>query len=266
MKKLIMASMVLPVAAVVVMALGCRGANDWSKRGTDTTKPPLKERMEVPRFDEADVVVDHYALALSYSEEHEQARWVAYMLTRQRAKGQIGRANDFRPDMAIATGSADPWDYRRSGYSRGHLCPAMDMKWDSTAMSETFLMSNMSPQLQTFNEGIWQKIERRVHGWALLYDTLYIVTGPVLTEGLAQIGQNGVSVPPLFYKVVYAPKINQMIGWVVPHEDLKTTAPKLAVTVDSVERLTGIDFFPLLDDDIEEQLEGSYTRDAWDWR
>lgn len=254
---------VLAIVAAGVFALAnCHSA----KPSSDVRHGQTVGRIDLPKISEGDQIVSHKAYTLCYDEEHEQARWVAYMLTRERASGQIGRADNFRPDEMVKTGSAQLADYKRSGYSRGHLCPAQDMKWDSTAMSETFLLSNMSPQLQTFNDGIWKKIENRVHSWALQYDTLYIVTGPVLKNGLQTIGESRVSVPEAFYKVVYDPARGKMVGWIVPHENLKTTAPKLAVTVDEVEAATGIDFFPALPDEIENAMEGSYSRDDWNWK
>lgn len=210
--------------------------------------------------------VDHMAYSLSYSEQHEQARWVTYMLTRQRLDGDVPRCNNFAVDPDVPSGSATPADYKGSGYSRGHLVPAADMKWDATAMNECFYMSNMSPQLQEFNGGIWDKIERRVRAWARDYDTLYIVTGPVLADGLDKIGASGVSVPQYFYKVVYCPRLGEAVGFVVPHRKMKSTLPKLAVSVDEVEARTGIDFFADLPDDVENALEARCDTKQWNWK
>lgn len=252
----------LTMAAALWMAAACTPANG---KGHTAAEESQREMTELPAIDSTDKIVSHTGFTLCYSHQHKQARWVAYMLTRDRARGTVKRTDDFRPDPSVK-GCAQLEDYHRSGYSRGHLCPAYDMKWSPQAMSETFLLSNISPQKQDFNDGIWKKLETRVHGWAMIYDTLYVVTGPVLSEGLATIGPSRVSVPEYFYKVVYAPKTQHMIGWVVRHEQMDITAPKLAVTVDSVERLTGIDFFASLPDELEEQMESSYQRNDWDWK
>ncbi len=104
--------------------------------------------------------IQHYAgFALLYSEPHEQPAWVAYLLTDDEVQGTLSRTNNFRADPGISTGSAALSDYRGSGYDRGHLAPAADMKWSSAAMSESFLMSNMTPQVPGFNRGIWKKLE-----------------------------------------------------------------------------------------------------------
>lgn len=251
---------VLAFVAVGVLAFANCRSSKTAKIDTAGT------RVDLPKINPGDQIVSHMAYTLCYNELHEQPNWVAYMLTRERANGQVPRSDDFRPDPMVKTGSAELADYRKSGYSRGHLCPAMDMKWDPVAMSETFLLSNMSPQRQDFNDGIWKKIENRVHGWAQIYDTLYVVTGPVIEDNLPTIGESQVSVPRAFYKVVWCPSTGKMIGWIVPHENLKTTAPKLAVAVDEVERVTGIDFFADLPDDIEEAMESNYNRDDWNWK
>ena len=88
------------------------------------------------------VVVEHSYYSLSYIEEHEQPEWVYYLLTADMVNGNAERGDDFRPDAKVKTGSAELSDYKSSGYDRGHLCPAADMKHSDKAMSETFFMSN----------------------------------------------------------------------------------------------------------------------------
>lgn len=206
-------------------------------------------------------IVAHKAYTLSYNEAHEQPDWVAYMLTRDMANGDLPRSNDFREDEAVSTASAQPEDYKGSGFTRGHLVPAGDMKWDRQAMSETFLLSNMSPQDADFNDGIWNKLENRVRQWARYYQTIYVVTGPVLDEGLPAIGPNEVSVPQCFYKVVYVPDRHMMIGFLVDHRGAKDNLRDLAVSVDEVEEVTGLNFFPELGED----MESSFNIDRWKW-
>ncbi|GAH82191.1 unnamed protein product, partial [marine sediment metagenome] len=130
-----------------------------------------------------DDIIRHTAYTLKYKEKYEQAEWVLYKLTAERVKGSYKRTNDFRPDPMVKTGSATLSDYKGSGYDRGHLAPAGDMKWSTTAMSESFYMSNMSPQNPGFNRGIWKKLEGQVRTWATDNEEIYIVTGPVLSEG-----------------------------------------------------------------------------------
>lgn len=212
-----------------------------------------------------EAVVMHKAYVLEYSEEHEQARWTAHMLTRQRVEGTEKRDPNFYEDPMVESGSANHEDYRHSGFSRGHLVPAGDMKWDTTAMRESNYYSNMTPQLADLNNGGWNRVENKVRQWAHEYDTLYIFTGPVLRKGLPTIGANKVSVPEYFWKVVYCPSKGQAIGFILPNrrcdEDIKT----FAVTIDEVERQTGINFFHQLPQKIEKQLESTLCLQCWKW-
>jgi endonuclease G len=139
---------------------------------------------------------------LSYNETHEQANWVMYILTREELEGSVERSDDFRQDKKIPTGSASLADYRKSGYDRGHLAPAADMKWSEEAMSESFLMSNMSPQKPYFNRGIWKKLEEHVREIGRENDSVLVITGPVFKDILDSIGENEVSVPGYYFKLL----------------------------------------------------------------
>ena len=246
----------------LLLLTGCVPIENPQKEEFVSAKSPA-DRM-LPALENGESVVSHKAYSLVYSEADEQPRWVAYMLTRERSYGEAPRTNNFREDEDIATGSATLDDYRRSGYTRGHLAPAGDMKWDSEAMDETFLLSNMSPQLADFNDGVWNRVEQQVRSWARKFDTLYVVTGPVLTDkGLDQIGSNGVTVPERFYKAIYCPAYQQMIAFLVPHRDSEASLKTFYLTVDELEKITGIDFFPELSDDIEEQMESQICTSCW---
>ena len=208
-------------------------------------------------------IVRHEGYTLAYDECHEQAAWVAYLLTRERVMGTYPRKDRFEPDTMVVTGSSTLEDYRGSGYDRGHLAPAADMKWSSQAMRESFLMSNMSPQLKSFNDGIWRIIEEQVRSWAMKYDSLWIVTGPVLKYDLETIGKNRVSVPEYFYKVVYSPNRNEAIGILIKHENSKRPLRAFAVPIDEIEKVTGIDFFPGMPN--ESDKEAHPCIDCWNW-
>jgi len=209
------------------------------------------------------VVHDNYTL--SYSEKHEQAEWVAYTL-----KKNYGRGNNFeRPffieDKKVKTRSADWRNYKNSGYDKGHLCPAADMKFSKKAFDDTFLTSNISPQKHDFNEGIWNRLEQKIRYWATKYGEVYVVTGGVLTDGLKTIGKEKVSVPNYFYKIA-ATKTNgklKMIAFLVPHKASKQPLYTFVVPVDSIEKMTKVDFFPQLEDKLENQLEKN--KDYKDW-
>lgn len=210
-------------------------------------------------------IIKHKYYSLSYSEADEQAEWVAYLLTSKMPSGVVERTDDFRPDPLVTTGSAALTDYAGSGYDRGHMCPAEYMSFSEEAMSETFYLSNMSPQDPSFNRGIWSSLEAQVRDWASDYDSLFVITGPVLTSNKGTIGTNKVSVPKYYYKVIldYCQPDIKMIAFILPNEKGVGTLVSYAVTTDSVEMITGIDSFPALPDDIETTLESTFNPAEW---
>lgn len=208
-------------------------------------------------------IIEHSLYSLSYSEKHEQAEWVYYKLTPSLVNGSQNRTDDFRPDPKISSGSASLADYIKSGYDRGHLCPAGDMKVSHTAMSETFYMSNMSPQEPSFNRGIWKKLEATVRNWAITEESIHVVTAGILSSNTGHIGPNKVSVPNYYYKVVYAPAAQKMIAFILPNKKSSQALQSFVVPVDEVESRTGIDFFPQLDDSLENKLEAQSYASQW---
>ncbi|GIV26011.1 MAG: hypothetical protein KatS3mg026_1703 [Bacteroidia bacterium] len=212
-------------------------------------------------------VVRHRYYALCYDEAAEQARWTVHVLEGRRlAQSRVRRTQDFRPDAAVATASAQLQDYARSGYDRGHLVPAGDFKWDSVGMSETFYLSNMSPQLHEFNAGIWEEVESTVRAWARQKGRLVVYTGPVLDRPSGYIGPNRVAVPRAFYKVVYALEGEApaaAVGFLVPHKPSRRPPLEFLVPVDSVEKVTGVDFWPALPDPLEARLESRVDKTFW---
>ena len=143
-------------------------------------------------------IVKHRFYELEYAEEHEQARWVFYVLTKENIKGFAKRKNKFRSDLMVSTGSSGPKDYKGSGYDRGHLVPAGSMKINQTAMDESFYMSNMSIlNLPGLNRGKWRVLESQVRKWVLREGKLFVVTGGVLTDDLKKIGTSSISSPKI---------------------------------------------------------------------
>ena len=222
----------------------------------------------LPYYTQSDQIISHTAYTLKYSEQHEQASWVAYTLKSSHTSGTVGRTDDFRKDYKVKTGSASLSDYKGSGYDRGHLAPAGDMKWSSTAMSESFYMSNMSPQLPGFNRGIWKKLESTVRNWASDNGEIHVVTGPILTGSYPSIGSNQVSIPNYYYKVILDYKEPELkgIGFILLHEKSNSSLKSFAVSIDEVERKTGIDFYHALPDEIEKQIESSIDVSKWSFR
>lgn len=211
-------------------------------------------------------IVHHEHFSLSYIEKYEQAEWVAYELTKASLKKpNVPRAKRFEDDPLVRTGSATYYDYKGSGYSRGHLAPAADMAFSKEAMADCFFMSNMSPQLSVFNGGVWNELENLVRDWAYDNDRLIVVTGPIFSKNMKKI-KNGVAVPEKYYKVLldFDTPDKKAIGFILPHEKSEERMDAFAVSVDDVEAETGLNFFSsLLDSTLEEDLEKSFDMSAW---
>ena len=245
-----------------------------SKNGKVISLPANLELPLCPgNHGEADHQIRHFAhYAICYRESYEQAEWSAYCLTEEELVKNAGRTDDFRSDPEITTGSASPADYKKSGYDRGHLSPAADFAFDEKAMSETFYMSNMSPQKGSLNRGIWKDLESEVRLWAKNFGRVYVVSGPVLEKSASEyqaIGENGVSVPEFYYKVILAPLYADeadkaspenadsviAMAYIFPNEKCEGSLDDYAVSVDEVEKRTKLDFFALLEDKVENEVE-----------
>lgn len=221
---------------------------------------------------------DHYSVC--YREAYEQAEWSAYCLDDSELVKNAKRGDDFRPDPEISTGTATLADYKGSGYDRGHLAPAADFAFDQKAMSDTFYMSNMSPQAGGFNRGIWKDLESQVRVWGEKFGRIYVISGPVLDEPASAydtIGKNQVSVPKYYYKVLLIPlyaddddksskddvQSVSAIGFILPNEKCNDSYFNYVKTVDEVEQATGLDFFSILEDGVEAAVEAQYDLSLW---
>jgi endonuclease G len=210
----------------------------------------------LPSYDPGALVTHNY-YTLSYNEQHEQANWVAYMVDKKRLISVAERTDRFRSDDSISTGSAASADYYRSGFDRGHLAPAADMSFSDLAMEESFLYSNISPQLPGFNRGIWKKLEEEVRSEVLSSDSIYVFTGPVFSLSGESIGDNMVTIPTGFYKIVigFNRKDIRVKCWLIPHHENLDQTGSYRVSVDYIESATGVDFFYYLPERLESRLE-----------
>ena len=213
-------------------------------------------------------VHEYLGFTLCYRESYENPEWVAYTLTKEELNAVTGRTEDFRSDTNISTGSATLKDYRGSGYDRGHMAPAADMEWSHESASESFLLSNMSPQAPQLNRGLWKDLESQVRTWAKKFGEVTVVTGPVLehdASAYSAIGENKVSVPEYYYKVLLAQSKNGKIAtaFILPNRKCEGTIWDYCVSVDEVEERTGLDFFSMLSDSEEEKLESEIKTDGW---
>lgn len=237
--------------------LNCK--KDDNNQKPNTEEP--KSEISIPKS--KGEIVKHTYYTLSYSEANEQAEWVYYKLSSEMLLGTQERTDNFRIDSLVSTGSATLSDYSGSGYDRGHLCPAGDMTISKTAMSESFYLSNMSPQNPSFNRGIWETLESIVRNIAKSEKEIYLVTGPIFKNNKGTIGINEVTVPGYYYKVIYSPSNQKMIGFVLPNEKGTKDITNYAIIIDSIESYTGIDFFPLLSDELEKKLESNIDITKW---
>ena len=204
----------------------------------------------------SDQVLCRTGYAVGYNYQTKNADWVACHVTKERVNAQFKRSNNFKvdaelPEYAQSTLS----DYSKSGYDRGHLAPSAAMDFSQESMQESFLLSNMSPQLPGFNRVGWRLLEEHVRDLANEYHELYVVTGPIYEGNEASIG-NGVVIPSAFYKVVLDPYYNDAIAFIVPHRDVSgSELVDFVTTIDDVEERTNLDFFSNTNDDIENSME-----------
>jgi endonuclease G len=190
-------------------------------------------------------------------------------MTREKLEAVTRRDDHFQSDPKITPASARPEDYRSSGFDRGHLAPAADMRWSVQAMRDSFYMSNMCPQTPGLNRGVWARLESAVRGLAGAYGTVLVVTGPILDappDAFEAIGFScRIVVPRFFYKVLaaYVDGHLQTIGFIIDNASPTGDYHAYAVTVDEVEARTGLDFFAVLPDDMEDPAEGAFDIALW---
>jgi endonuclease G, mitochondrial len=211
-------------------------------------------------------VVAYTQFTLSYNEDHEQAEWVAYELTKEEAEMSRDRCDCFASDQSIDTKSAKQRDYTSSGFDRGHLAPAADNNMSDEANRESFLFSNMSPQLPYFNRnGAWVNLEEWVREKAIEFEKVYVVTGPVFVNNLGTLGNNEVTIPGYFYKVLlrFDGTTPKTIAFLLPQDNAVGELSEYVVTVNTIESLTGLDFYPELANSTENRVESQYAESSW---
>lgn len=242
----------------------------------------LKQELRpfLPSLNQGEQLVDHSLMYLVYSETHEQAKWVAHVISPKIIKGQVTRTNDFRRDPKIPGGSAqeedyflkslqadNTYEYDGFGYDRGHLAPSADFRWSEIALSESYYYSNMSPQAPEFNRGIWAELENAIRGYIYRNpkSKLYVFTGPVLSNDLATQARsvNRLSIPNYYWKVALDFENKRMIGFILPNAESTKPLNSFIRTADEIEALTGIDFLAQQADELEAQLE--QQKDALIW-
>lgn len=231
-----------------------RPAVDGRKLEIPVSKVPLQEQL-----------IHHKGYTVSYNKNTRLPNWVSYELTRQETKGREKRGDRFVADPAVKGATATNADYKRSGYDRGHMAPAADMKWSRTAMEESFYFSNMCPQHPQLNRRAWKELEEKIRDWAVADSAIIIICGPILDRRPKTIGPNRVAVPKRFFKVVLSPYVKPMraIGFLFNNQMAVEPLSTYSVPVDRVEQLTGMDFFAPLPDEIENKIEAESDYRKW---
>ena len=226
------------------------------------------EELAIPRFTKSvkSQIIKHLGFTVSYNEQRRNPNWVAYELTAEEVKGRISRGDDFVRDPMVIGRQADDTDYRKSGWDRGHLVPAGDMKWSHEAMQESFYMSNISPQDNNLNRGVWKSIEEKVRDIAVKYGRVIVVAGPVFTtkKGLGSIGKNRVIIPNAFFKVLLVNNGSyEAIGFYCENVAERKALSSYVISVDQIEEIAGMDFFSALPDEVENIVESRTKLDVW---
>lgn len=221
-------------------------------------------RIGVPAF--TDYVADRPWFCVGFSIRHRQPLWTQYRLTDVEADTHIvERSNHFHKDHSIAE-SPLPKDYAKTGYDRGHMAPAGDMRWSPEAMKDSFSMANMSPQHPGCNRFTWKYLESQVRDWAKQEKELYVICGPIFAEKSITICNGTIPVPLAYFKVIYdATPPEKMIAFIIPNWKTRGNLQNFAVTVEQVEKITGFDFFSNLPEEKQKALESTISIESWNW-
>lgn len=255
--------------------------SDQSDNSAKTAKPDRDskseeayraKRMEMPAkmADAQEMLLRREGYFVSYNKERRIPNWVAWHLTAAHTNGDYYRDGQlFTEDSDVPRPRATDSDYYGSTYDRGHMCPSGDNKWSKKAQEQSFLFTNICPQNHDLNKGDWNDLELQCRYWAKRQGDLYIVTGPIFYQGVRNtIGRNKVAVPDAFFKVILADRSKaQAIGFVYPNKAGHKDMTAYVKSIDEIEKITGIDFFPLLDDRVENAVEAAgYRKMVDDWQ
>jgi endonuclease G len=224
------------------------------------------QQMEIPVMStkKQGQVIHRTGYTLAYDAKTRTPQWVAWELTKKETQGTVERSNDFQPDPDVKGAKVVTKDYSHSGYDRGHMAPAADMKWSKKAMMESFYMSNICPQDHNLNTSDWSELENKSRQWARRYGKVYIVCGPIYNGKRNEyIGDHRVKVPDAFFKVVLINEKKKQcaMGFYFENEAGERKLQEYLVPVDHIEQLTGMDFFSALPDNLEDRLEAETLKE-----
>lgn len=232
---------------------------------TDTITA-LPYQLAAVRNQQSEQVITHIGYTVSFNPEWNIPNWVAYVLTKEETMGTEARAKHFLPDPQVTNNPVVTSDYSHSGYDRGHMAPAADMKWSKQVMQESFYMTNMCPQNHSINAGDWKDLEEFGRDLAVEYDSIHIVCGPIVHSTEHTIGQErSIVVPEAFFKAFLRLTSNgwSAIAYRMPNAPSNQPLMTYMHTIDEIENEIGIDLFYLLPDSIETIIEADYTISDW---
>ena len=208
------------------------------------------------------------AYIASYNKDTRIPNWVAWHLTDEHTYGDVKRpGNAWHEDLDVLPPRASIADYKGSGWTRGHMCPAGDNKWDGNAMYESFLFTNCCPQNANLNSGTWNQIEISCRRWAETYGDIYIVCGPILfRQEHEMIGENKIVVPEAFFKVIVCLNKGHEkgIGFICRNTDGNRKKDLYVNSIRQVERITGMTFFPHLSATVADKVKNEADINDWE--
>ena len=205
----------------------------------------------------SDKLLERYCYSVSYNLETRQPNWVMWQLTGEHVmKRKEDVWNEYGEDSELSQDiRATLEDYAHSGYDKGHMCPGSDCNWDDEGRDETYVLSNMCPQNPNLNRGDWKEIELACRKWAKQYGNIYIVCGPIFLKSQQheRIGPNQIPVPEAFFKVVLCSESStpKGIGFICRNTDGNRKKDFYVNSIRQVEKVTGFQFFPNLEDSIK---------------
>lgn len=213
-----------------------------------------------------ELLIFNEAFYLSFDTLKYTTNWAFYMHTKEKRVKRFPRTNHFYNDSSFNKIDFSS-NFRKSGYDRGHLVPAGDVTYDSLAMISSFNYLNICPQVPSLNRGVWNRLEDKVRNWVDLYDSLYIITGPIYNSNYKCFGKDSIPIPDYFYKVIFDLDSSDLkaIGFVFPNQKSLGELGEYLVKIDKIEEVLQLDFFPYLEEEIEIVLEKSIQIDKWNW-
>ena len=215
--------------------------------------------------DQPEVKKEYTGFTVSFNKDNGTPNYVAWELLGKEVANDVQRDDNFWTDPDI-DGCPSTKDYTRSGYDRGHMCPAADQKWSIEAMNDCFVMANICPQDHKLNAGAWNTLENKERQWAKRDSAIMIIAGPLYSaDDTNRIGNAKVRVPGAFFKVLLAPYVEEPrgIAFVYPNMTSPGNMQDYAMSIDELEKITGYDFFPALPDELEKTVESSFSFKEW---